>query len=490
MIEHNLPALPVVLPLLAAAVSVLLPPGRAPWLLATGVAWAVLAMALALGLDALGGTVRSYAMGGWEPPWGIELRLDAANALLAVLIGGVAAVILPFAGPSVARELGEERSPLFYAALLLFLAGQLGIAVTGDAFNVFVFLEISSLASYTLVASGRDRKALTAAFSYLVIGTVGATFYLIGIGLLYAMTGTLNMADLAARIPEVAETRTVHTAFAFVVVGLCMKIALFPLHLWLPNAYTYAPSAVTALLAASSTKVAVYLLIRFVHTVFGAGFAFGEMPLAWLLLPLAAVGLLSTSLVAIGQNKVKRMLAYSSVAQVGYMVLGIGMGSALGLAAALLHLFNHALMKGALFLALGAVVHRLGTSRLHQWRGIGRRMPWTMAAFVAAGLSLIGVPLTVGFVSKWYLVLAAVELGYWPVVAVIVLGSLLAVVYLGRVVETAWFERGESDERCEAPLSLLLPTWALVIANFWFGIDTRLTVGLAELAARSLGGGP
>ncbi len=490
MIVHNLLALPVVLPLLAAALAVLLPAGRAPWLLATATAWAVFACTVALGLDALGGRVLSYAMGGWEPPWGIEYRLDAANALLAVLIGAVAAVVFPFAGPSVRRELGDDKSPLFYAALLLFLAGQLGIAVTGDAFNVFVFLEISSLASYTLVASGKDRKALTSAFSYLIIGTVGATFYLIGIGLLYALTGTLNMADLAARLPDIAETRTVHTAFAFVVVGLCMKIALFPLHLWLPNAYTYAPSAVTALLAASSTKVAVYLLIRFVHSIFGADFSYREMPLAWLLVPLACLGLISTSLVAIGQNKVKRMLAYSSVAQVGYMVLGIGMASSLGLAAALLHVFNHALMKGALFMALGAIVYRVGTSRLHQWRGIGRRMPLTMAAFVAAGLSLIGVPLTVGFVSKWYLVLAAVELGLWPVVVVIVVGSVLALLYIGRVIEVAWFEKGESEERCEAPLSLLLPTWALVITNFWFGIDTRLTVGLAELAARSLGATP
>ena len=481
-------ALIVVVPMLGAAVAALLPAGRLPWLLATAVSWYMLVAAAALAGQAMDLGVLSYAMGGWEPPFGIEYRLDPANALLALLIAVLAAVVMPFAGRSLASEVPEEKSPYVYAAMLLFLAGQMGIAVTGDAFNVFVFLEISALATYTLIALGRDRRALTASFSYLIMGTVGATFFLIGVGLLYAMTGTLNMADLAERIPAVAETRTVHTAYAFILVGVCLKLALFPLHLWLPNAYTYAPSAVTALMAATATKVAVYLLIRFMYTVFGADFSFGEMPTLYLLVPLAVVGLLSTSVVAIGQDKIKRMLAYSSVAQIGYMVLGIGMATSAGLTAALLHVFNHALMKGALFMALGCIAIRFGTSQLDVFRGLGRRMPWTMAAFVAGGMSLIGVPLTVGFVSKWYLVLAAIELGWWPIVAVIIVGSLLAVVYIWRVVEVAYLQPADDDTRCEAPLSMLVPTWVLILANFWFGIDTRVTVGIAERAAAMLSG--
>jgi len=481
-------ALIVVVPMVGAAVAALLPAGRGPWLLATAISWYMLAAAAMLAGQAMDLGMLSYAMGGWEPPYGVEYRLDPANALLALLIAGLAAVVLPFAGPSLANEVPIEKSPWLYAALLLFLAGQMGIAVSGDAFNIFVFLEISSLATYTLIALGRNRRALTASFSYLIMGTVGATFFLIGVGLLYAMTGTLNMADLAARIPEVASSRTVHTAYAFIVVGVCLKLALFPLHLWLPNAYTYAPSAVTALLAATATKVAIYLLIRFIWTVFGIDFSINEMPTVQLLVPLAIVGLLSTSVVAIGQDKIKRMLAYSSVAQIGYMVLGIGMATELGLTAALLHLFNHALMKGALFMALGCIAYRLGTSKLDAFRGLGRRMPWTMAAFVAGGLSLIGVPLTVGFISKWYLVLAAIELGWWPVVAVIIVGSLLAIVYIWRVVEVAYLQRADDESRCEAPLSLLVPTWILVLTNFWFGIDTRLTIGMAERAAALLAG--
>jgi multicomponent Na+:H+ antiporter subunit D len=481
-------ALIVVVPMLGAAVAALLPAGRLPWLLATAVSWYMLAAAAALAGQSMDLGVLSYAMGGWEPPYGVEYRLDPANALLALLIAGLAAVVMPFAGRSLASEVPEEKSPYLYAAMLLFLAGQMGIAVTGDAFNVFVFLEISSLATYTLIALGRDRRALTASFSYLIMGTVGATFFLIGVGLLYAMTGTLNMADLAARIPDVAETRTVHTAYAFIVVGVCLKLALFPLHLWLPNAYTYAPSAVTALMAATATKVAIYLLIRFIYTVFGAGFSFSEMPTAQLLVPLAVVGLLSTSMVAIGQDKIKRMLAYSSVAQIGYMVLGVGMATTAGLTAALLHVFNHALMKGALFMALGCIAIRFGTSDISVFRGLGRRMPFTMAAFVAGGLSLIGVPLTVGFISKWYLVLAAIELGWWPIVVVIIAGSLLAVIYIWRVIEVAYLQPADDPTPCEAPLSLLAPTWILVLANFWFGIDTRLTVSIAERAAAMLSG--
>jgi multicomponent Na+:H+ antiporter subunit D len=490
--EAHFQVLIVVLPLLAAPLVAILRGRTGPWMLATLVSWAMLALALALLLRVQAEGPLSYALGGWAAPIGIEYRLDALNAFVQVLLALVAAIVLPFMHLSAAQEIDEERLPGLYAAVLLLLAGLTGITATGDAFNVFVFLEISSLATYTLIALGRDRRALTSAFRYLIMGTIGATFFLIGVGLLYGMTGTLNMADLGERLPAVADTRTVHTAVAFLVVGVCLKLALFPLHLWLPNAYTYAPSAVSALLAATSTKVAVYVLIRFLYTVFGVEFSFGELPLTSILVVLAMLGMLIASAVAIGQQEVKRLLAYSSVAQVGYMVLGIALATTAGLTAALLHLFNHALMKSALFLALGCIAFRMGGTRVEHFKGIGRTMPWTTAAFVAGGLSLIGVPLTVGFISKWYLVLAAIGQGWWWLVVVILISSLMAVVYIWRLVEVAYFETaGERDRHHEAPLSLLLPTWVLVALNVWLGIDTRLTVGVAESAARALtGGGP
>lgn len=485
---EQLPALLVAVPMVAALICALLPGARVAWGWAVLVTWAVFAMSILLLREVLAGGVVSYELGGWTAPYGIEYRIDYANAFVVLIVAGIGAAVAPFARVSLEREVPLESLSRFYSAFLLCLTGLLGITITGDVFNLFVFLEISSLTAYAMVGMGQDRRALTAAYRYLVMGSIGATFIVIGIGLLYAMTGTLNMADLAQRIPEVAEARTVPVAFGFLTVGIGLKLALFPLHLWLPNAYTYAPSVATAFLAATATKVAVYVLLRFFFTVFGAEFSFDLMQLDWVLLPLGLVSILTMSLVAIFQENVKRMLAYSSLAQIGYMVIGISMASVTGLTAGILHLFNHALMKSALFLAVGAIFYRIGTVRLTAMSGIGRQMPWTMAAFVLGGFSLIGVPLTVGFISKWYLIVGALEQGWWPVAVLMLVSSLLAVIYIWRVVETAYFgpSIGDHDEVGEAPLSLLIPTWALVIANLYFGIDATLTAGVAGRAAEFL----
>ncbi|MEN8176045.1 MAG: monovalent cation/H+ antiporter subunit D family protein, partial [Pseudomonadota bacterium] len=351
-----------------------------------------------------------------------------------------------------------------------------------------VFLEISSLSSYALISTGRKRQALTSAYQYLVMGTIGATFFLIGVGLIYSETGTLNMMDLAARLPEVADQRTTHTGFAFIMIGFALKLALFPLHLWLPNAYTYAPSAITVFLAATATKVAVYVMLRVLFTVFPEDFI-SATPTDELFILSGLAGILSASVYAAYQANVKRLLAYSSVAQIGYMVLGIGLASAAGVTASIIHLFNHALMKGALFMAVGALIYRVGACHIDEIRGLGRYMPWTFGAIVIGGLSLIGVPGTAGFISKWYLVLAALEQQMWLVIAVILAGSLIAVVYVGKVLEALYFKAPADDMPAvkEAPLLLLVPTWTLVLANVYFGLDTDFSVGMAERAVEALG---
>jgi multicomponent Na+:H+ antiporter subunit D len=492
LIGANLPALQVIIPLLAAPLCLILRKPARAWLLALLASVLSLLVSIELLNQVLATGLISYAMGGWAPPWGIEYRVDYVNAFVLLIISIIGSVVLLYSAKSIARELPEQKQTLFYTAYLLCLAGLLGIVITGDAFNVFVFLEISSLSAYILVSLGKDRRALTAAFQYLVMGTIGATFILIGVGLLYVMTGTLNMHDLAQRIPAVADTRTIHTAFAFLTVGISLKLALFPLHLWLPNSYTYAPSAASAFLAATATKAAIYILLRFIFTVFGAAFAFKVMPLGEILLILATLAILVGSIVAIYQNNVKRMLAYSSVAQIGYIILGISFATVTGLTAGILHLFNHALIKGGLFLTLGCIVYSLGGARIENFRGLGKTMPWTMAAIVVGGLSLIGVPLTAGFVSKWYLVLAALEKGWWPVAVIVLVGSLLAVIYIWRLVEAAYFHAPDNDVVMvlEAPLSLLIPAWLLIGASVYFGINTDLTVGVATLAAKTLLGVP
>lgn len=488
LIFANLPALQVVLPLVAAPICFIMRKDTLSWLFAFCVALCSFVFSILILRDVWDGGVIAYDMGGWEPPWGIEYRIDALNALVIFLVSGMAALTLAYARKSVEAEVESHRRSLFYTVFLLCFAGLLGITITGDAFNVFVFLEISSLSSYILISFGKDRRALTSAFQYLIMGTIGATMILIGIGFLYMMTGTLNMADLAARIPEVMDTNTVRAAFAFIVVGVSIKLALFPLHIWLPNAYSYAPSVVSIFLAATSTKVALYVLIRFIFTIFGSDFAFSEMPLQLILVTLAALAVFSGALSATFQTNIKNVLAYSSVSQIGYMVLGLAMLSVAGLGAGILHMFNHAIMKGCLFMALGCIFYKRGSARIEDFKGLGQTMPFTMAAFVIGGLGLIGMPLTAGFISKWYLVMAALDLGTIGVliIAAVLGGSLLAVAYVWRLVEAAYFQEPDKEGIDEAPLSLLIPTFILALATIYFGLQTDLSAGMAFTAAESL----
>ncbi len=491
MIADQLPVLQVIIPLIAAPLCIILRRRRLVLPFAIGVCWVTFAASVALLGDVLAGGAISYELGGWAAPWGIEYRVDALSAFVLLFVSGIGALVLTYAPRSLADEIPPSRQYLFCTLYLLCLAGLLGIAITGDLFNVFVFLEISALSSYGLIALGGRRQALPAAFQYLVMGTIGATFILIGIGLMYQMTGTLNMVDMAARLPAVEGMRTALVAFGFLTVGIALKMALFPLHVWLPNAYAYAPSVVSAFIAATATKVSVYILLRFMFSVFGLEFSFDYLELGRLLMPLALAGIFVASTVAIFQRNMKRMLAYSSVAQIGYMVLGIGFATATGLTGGIVHLFNHALIKGGLFMAMGCVMLRLHSVDLDEMAGIGRAMPWTMAAWALGGLGLIGVPATAGFVSKWYLIQAALEDHAVPVAVLVLLSSLLALVYVWRVVETAFFREpsARAREAREAPLSMLIPTWVLLGATVFFGIYTRYSAGLARQAAEAVLGG-
>lgn len=488
MIQSNLPALQVVLLLVAAPICVLLQRSVLTWLVALSASWASAAVSIAIFLKVNQSGVISYAFGGWAPPWGIEYRIDAVNSLVLVLVSVVAAIIVPYARRSMNAEIRSEQHYLFWTAYLLCLAGLLGVTITGDGFNVFVFLEVSSLATYILIAFGQDRRALVASYQYLIMGTIGATFIVIGVGLLYLMTGTLNLADMAQRIGGMTVDRPLLAALAFLTVGISLKLALFPLHLWLPNAYAYAPSVSAAFLSATATKVAVYLLLRFGYTVFGESHLFENLPFEAVLLGLSVAAMFIASVVAIFQDDVKRMFAYSSVAQIGYITLGIGLANSNGLTGGIVHLVNHAIAKGAIFMLLGCVALRIGQPLMTQMAGLAKRMPWTAAGVVVGGLSLIGVPGTVGFVSKWYLVMGALENGWWWLASLILISSLLSAVYVWRLFEICYFREPlpELNDVREAPLSMIAPAWILVIACIYFGLDASTTVGAASKAAQTL----
>ncbi|MCG8621491.1 MAG: monovalent cation/H+ antiporter subunit D family protein [Proteobacteria bacterium] len=483
----NLPAIVVVAPLLLAVAAVLLPRACA-WGVAS-VATAISFISAWLLLLRFTGGRESYHLGAWQPPWGIEFALDGASVLVVVVIASLSFIATIASRAVFFPEVNPADSQRLYGAWLLAIGGLLGLALSADAFNIFVFLEISSLASVTLVAMGgqADKRALVTAFNYLVIGAIGATFYVIGVGFCYAMTGTLNMADLAVRLPQATNLTPVFIGLAFMVTGLMVKAAVFPVHFWLPSAYGFAPMAVTALLAAVATKAPLYVLARVTFTVFGSFTVMTGFILQWILIPLALMAILLGTILAIYEKDIKTMLAQSSVAQIGYIVLGFGLGTSIGLQAGLVHIANHAMIKGGMFIGLAGIATAMGRrATLGNVIGMGRRMPITAAGFIVCGLSLIGVPLTAGFISKLYLVLAVIDGGYWQITALVLLASALSVAYVWRLVEAFWFRGNGNETRlAENPL-VYAPLWLLAVANVWFGMNADGLVSAAGRGADSL----
>lgn len=476
----HLPALIVVLPLTAA----LLAPAAAlvSSLLVRALVLLALLAAHASSVAVLARTLAEgkwhYNLGGWAPPWGIEYVVDPLGAGMATLISCIGLLAAVYAGPYL-RELSPLRKGSFYSLFLLLTAGLLGMVVTGDVFNLYVFLEISALAAYALIAFGGDR-AVVAAFRYLIVGTVAASLYLLGVGFLYAVTGTLNMADLAVRLPPLLDSRALSAAVALIVVGFGIKAALFPLHGWLPDAYSYASAPVVVLVSAVMAKVSAYALYRILFFVIGpvGPVAIALDVIGWA----AAAGIIFGSVMAMAQRDLWRMLAYSSVAQMGYILLGLSLANDMGLYGALLHILNHAVMKGCLFMIAGGVRWQTGIRDIPGLVGLSRRMPFTTAALVVAALSMIGLPPTAGFFSKWYLVRGSIEAGAWPFVLVIALSSLLTAVYFFRVIEESYLRRRAprpagpeaapvpAPELRELPAAMLVPVLLLGAGILGIGV--------------------
>jgi multicomponent Na+:H+ antiporter subunit D len=477
-------AIPILLPLVlltGAALAALLGlfhqgAPRVVAVVATGAAAVLSVVGLVASLDR--GTLR-HELGGWPPPLGIEYVLDPLAGFIAVVVAVIGLVVVVYPPRPGFGFVPARQHPL-YALVLLLLGGLLGVVMSGDLFHLFVFLEIYAIATYALVALGGPRATL-ASLRYLIFGTIGSGFYLLGVGFLYFMTGSLNMADVAERLGPVMGNETVVAGLVLIVVGLAIKMALFPLHIWLPEAHSYAPPAVAALLAAVQVKVAAYALIRILFDVFGLEVVSVDLPVADLLVWFSAAGIVFGSVLAISQRDFKRMLAYSTVAQLGYIGVGIGLANPLALVGALLHVLNHAVMKGCLFLIAGGIGEQTGLRDIPSMRGLARRMPITGAALTLAALSMVGVPPTAGFFSKWYLLLGALD-GGRPLVAVVIgASSLLTLWYFLRVFETIYSTDEEVHPKVatarEASPRVLGPVLVLAAAIVVIGLANATIVG-------------
>lgn len=373
-----------------------------------------------------------YHMGAWPTPIGIDLRLDplASLMLIAVNVVGLAAGI--YSIDYMRRYTDKHR---YYCLFLLLVAGMNGVILAGDLFNLYVLMEIAAVASYALVAFGCERDELEASFKYSVLGTLASSFILIGVALVYGMAGTLNMAHIASRVSESGMGPSLHIAMALFLCGFGLKAALVPFHAWLPDAHPSAPAPVSAMLSGVLIKaIGIYVLARLIYNVFGAGEGVLEV-LRWL----AVISMVAGGLLATGQTDMKRLFAYSSISQVGYIVLGLGLGTTLGVVGALYHLVNHSVFKSLLFLNAGTVEYTTGSRNLEQLGGLNRLIPVTGATSLVASMSIAGIPPFNGFWSKLIIIVACVQGGSYGFAAVAVVMSVVTLAYQLKVQRHAFF---------------------------------------------------
>lgn len=435
------------------------------------------------------GTIR-YSFGGWAAPIGIEWVADEVAAIMAVAASLLAATCVYWASSMPSDEIKGRMVP-YHAILLLLVSGLSGVIYAGDLFNLFVFLEIVALSAYALVAIPGGR-ALVSAFRYLIMGALGASFYLLGVAYFYAATGTLNIADLGQRIPNLLESRAVLVGLVLMFLGLGIKTALMPLHAWMPDAYSDAPDSASPILAALLTKVSLLAWIRVLFWVVGAGD--GSQPvdifgLVWSLGALAAVG---GAILALSQTELRRMFAYGGIAHIGLILVGVGQGSHTGLTGGLFYLVNDAVMQCLLFILAGVLTQQYGVRTLDDLSRAQVRSPWILASFLVATISMIGLPPTGGFFGKWYIVLATVESQNYIALAAIVITTLLTMAYFVRVLEKLY--RGAREETAASevadqvmPISFRVGIAIPTIAIIGLGLFSDRIVNILLDATRGLG---
>ena len=428
-----------------------------------------------------------YKMGDWKPPIGIEFLIDPLNAMVILLVAFVAFCVSIYAKKSVEKEM-PGKEPLVYTLFTLLVTGLLGISATGDAFNLYVLIEVSALTSYALLAL-RGGRGYMSTFQYLIMSTIGACFYLLGVGYILIKTGSLNMNDINSFLPSLANSQAILIAFTLITVGIWVKMSLFPFHGWLSNVYTNAPTVTTCLAAPLMTKVYVYVMIRMMYSVFSADYVFGlnwQPVVMWMAVAAIVVG----ALYALAQKDVKRLFTFLVISEIGYLVGGAWLGNKAGLTGAIYHISADGLMTAALFMSLGAFTYYSGSTQLSALKGIFKKMPATTVAFLIVAFSMIGIPPTAGFFSKWYLLTGAYQAGAYHFMIALLASSLINAILFFKIIEVGYFGATpdekpvpsiEAERKQEAPFSMVASLMAVSLSILVLGFYSKEVVEFIDL---------
>lgn len=428
-----------------------------------------------------------YAFGGWAPPIGIEWVADGLASVMMVAICLIASICLIYGG-TVSPLPAGGRVVLYYTLILLLLSGLTGAVFAADLFNVFVFLEVVALSVSALVGMAGG-KALVFAFRYLILASIGATFYLLGVSFFYAATGTLNMADLAQRVPALLASKAVIGGLVFMFIGLGIKMALMPLHGWLPDAYSHAPDAVSPLLSALVTKVSLLVWVRILYWAVGAGTELETTQILRLVWVSGALASVVGAFLALTQRDVKRVFAYGGLSHIGLILIGVGQGNQTGLAGAMFYLINDAVMQATLFVVAGAAIHQYGVRTMEDLGRLRGRAPWITGAIIIVALSMIGIPPTGGFFGKWYIILGALRSGNYLAVGAVMVSTLLTLAYFIRLWVRVFGgdQLAPSVERVESPFALRVCVGTLSLSIIALGLCSDRIVRLLLDTTTSLG---
>ena len=433
--SHQLPAILFLLPLFAAISMPVVCLKHRHWsksISLTILAAMVLVSILNLHNVVNHGEVR-YVFSGWTAPLGIEWVADGLASVILVLLSVLGLLGVVFTGPTSPKALGG-RIVHYYTLILLFFSALTGIVFAADFFNIFVFLEVAAISSYALIGVAGGR-ALFAAFRYLILGTIGASIYLLGVSYLYAVTGTLNMADMADKLPFLLGSKALVGGLLFIFIGLGIKMALVPFHSWMPEAYAYAPDSVSPIMASLLTKIVLLAWVRIIYWVLNASIAIFDIPILQLVAVLGALAAVIGASLALAQRDIKMMFAYGGISHIGIILIGIGQGNQTGFVGGIFYLLNDAVMQAALFFIAGVAFYQYGVRTIDDLGRVGKQAPWLTGSLIVVALGMIGLPPTGGFFGKWNIILGALEASNYVSVAAVLLATLLTLAYFVKLFE-------------------------------------------------------